>query len=100
MIQKPIRINYVIKGYTDDEFTDSFIPEREICENNLESIAEEIAERHFNDDPCSPEKFKEDIGLRFEGKDYWFKVNAEADVNFYAYPQEEVKKEEADESST
>ena len=51
----------------------------------LDSVASEIAEDYWSQDPCDPYRFEFPIEIRrFDGESQKFNVTAEASVNFYA----------------
>lgn len=77
-------VNYVIKDYTDDEFSNQWKPSMrsEIHEDNLEYIAEEIAEDHYNEDPCDPEVFDCTVGIKWNEITKWFRITAHVDIDF------------------
>jgi len=72
---------YVIKDYTDDDFSKIFTS----TSGYLSDIAEEIAEEYWAQDPSDPSNFKCEVGIiDYKDEPHWFSVYAEASVNFYS----------------
>lgn len=79
------KIHYVIKGHTSDDFEEFTFRNLLDPENpDLESIAEEIGENHWDDDPCDAEDYESIIGVRFNGIEKWFRVTAEQEITFFS----------------
>lgn len=76
-------VYYVIRGHTKPDFSEKYIPAGVWNKHTLEYVAEQIAEDFFHDDPCDPENFEVEVGVRFEGVEKWFRITAEAEVSFY-----------------
>ena len=77
-------INYVIKDYTEHDFSSAWKTNKIVHEDNLEYFAQDIAEEHFKDDPCNPEDFECVVGVQWNGYTKWFQVNAQIDVDFFS----------------
>lgn len=92
-------VHYVIKDYTDDDFSSKWKPnmKAEIHEENLEWIAEEIADNHYHDDPCNPEDFECVIGIKWNDIVKWFTIKAQIEVEFSV---EEIDETEAQNDTT
>jgi hypothetical protein len=74
--------NYVIKDYTADDFSNEF--ECSSISDDLELVAEQIAQRHYHEDPCDPDYFECIVGIKnSEGKPQWFTITAAPDIRFY-----------------
>ena len=87
------KINYVIRDYTEEDFSNVHITDFYYNKNTLEYIASEIGESYYNGDPGDPDSFEAQIGLLFEGKEYWFNVTARRSLDFYSKGIPEFKKE-------
>jgi hypothetical protein len=77
-------VYYVIKDYTEDDFSQKWKPQMrsEIHEDNLEWVAEEIADYHYHGDPCDPDAFDCIIGVKWNDIVKWFRVGAQIDIHF------------------
>lgn len=72
-------IAYVIKDYTDENFTNLHRTEA----TGLVEIAKEIAEAHYSWDPCHPDDFYPTIGIKTsKGEEFWFEITAEIEIKF------------------
>ena len=80
-------INYVIKDYTEEDFSSKWKLKRAIDEDQFdwraETIAEEIADYHFHEDPCDPDAFDCTVGLKHGNSVKWFRITAQQEVSFY-----------------
>lgn len=83
-----MKIHYVIKDYTEDDFSNTF----ELKWTHTHAgkpcwgaIVTDIAKDHFNNEPRDPRLFELTIGVKTDLKDEpkWFKITAEATVDFY-----------------
>jgi hypothetical protein len=81
-----MRFWYVIKDYTEDDFSNEFdLRETYLKNPDHDDVAREIAEQHYYSDPDDPSRFEHTIGVKDEtGIIKWFECTAEATVNFYA----------------
>jgi hypothetical protein len=73
--------NYVIKGYTEEDFSNEFTSRKK----DLDLIAQEIAQLHYNEDPCDPEVFECIVGIKKKDEDQpqWFTTTAEPEIRFH-----------------
>lgn len=85
---------YCVKNWTGDEFDNEYRPRYEWrVRNDHESVAEDIAEDHFNHEPCDPCTFEPVIGVKDEaGIIKWFQISAEPRVDFKAHQIETDRK--------
>ncbi len=85
MRHKEYTVNYVIKDYTGDDFTNTHFTDYKPDEYRMEVIANEIAERYYHRDPCDPNDFEATVGVKdTTGKEYWYDITAWLDINFSA----------------
>ena len=80
------RYPYVIKEYTCDDFSKFFTCSyRAITPDDLEHIAERIAEEYHDQDPGDANDFRATVGVKDSaGLEHWFTITADYSVNFYA----------------
>lgn len=73
---------YVIKDYTDDDFSNEFTGYAE----DFESVAEEVAHDYWSEDPSDPDKVDYKIGIKDEKNTIkYFLISAYAKVDFSAF---------------
>jgi len=83
-----MNIYYVIKDYTEDDFSNKWKTEKVDRGMGwfLELVAEEIAENHFYEDPCSADEFECIVGVKKQSEDEpeWFIVTGQPSIIFSA----------------
>jgi len=77
------QVNYVIKDYTTEDFSNIHNTEYKPTEFNMYLIAREVAKNYYDQDPCDPNDFIATIGIKDNsGKTHLFEFTAWVDVVF------------------
>jgi hypothetical protein len=80
-----MNIRYVIKDYTYDDFSEIWKTNINIknIDFDLGRVAKQIAEHHYNEDPCDAGDFECVVGIKFLGLVKWFKFTASLSIDFH-----------------
>jgi hypothetical protein len=78
------QLHYVIQDYTEHDFSSVWKTTKPIHEDNLEYLAQDIAEDHYNDDPSDPNEFECVVGVKWNEQIKWFNITAQISYDFYS----------------